>query len=56
VRVARKHLGWYLAGREGGDRCRAAINRAETPAEQIRLIDAFVLQYGCASAAARIAA
>jgi tRNA-dihydrouridine synthase B len=56
VRVARKHLGWYLAGREGGDRCRAAINRAETPAEQIRLIDAFVLQYRCASAAARIAA
>jgi tRNA-dihydrouridine synthase B len=42
VRVARKHLGWYLEGREGSQLYRAAINCAETPAEQIGLIESFI--------------
>lgn len=47
VRVARKHIGWYLAGRVHGDVCRAAINRVETAAEQLALISEFVaLQSG----------
>jgi tRNA-dihydrouridine synthase B len=41
VRVARKHIGWYLAGRPRGEEFRAAINRVETAAEQLELIDAF---------------
>ena len=42
VRVARKHIGWYLAGRPGGDVFRAAINRVETARGQLALIDEFV--------------
>ena len=41
VRVARKHIGWYLAGRPRGEEFRAAINRVETAAAQLELIDAF---------------
>ncbi len=39
VRVARKHLGWYLAGRPGGRELRSRLMRAETAAKQLALID-----------------
>jgi tRNA-dihydrouridine synthase B len=34
VRIARKHLGWYTKGLDGGDAFRREINAAETSAEQ----------------------
>jgi tRNA-dihydrouridine synthase B len=43
VRVARKHLGWYLAGRPGGEALRALINRVESAREQFVLIDEFFM-------------
>ncbi|MFC0269261.1 tRNA dihydrouridine synthase DusB [Kushneria aurantia] len=36
VRVARKHIGWYLAGVRGGEQGRRVFNRIEKPAEQRR--------------------
>ena len=39
VRVARKHLGWYLAERPGGQALRAKLVRADTAAEQLRLLN-----------------
>jgi len=45
VRVARKHIGWYLAGRPRGEEFRAAINRVETAAEQLALIEAFAATF-----------
>jgi tRNA-dihydrouridine synthase B len=41
VRVARKHVGWYLAGRPRGEEFRAANNRVETAAAQLALIDEY---------------
>jgi tRNA-dihydrouridine synthase B len=38
VRVARKHIGWYLEGRSGFAGFRPLINRAETPSEQQQLV------------------
>ena len=38
VRVARKHLGWYLAGRPGGKALRARLVRVDTASEQLRLL------------------
>ena len=49
VRVARKHIGWYLAGRPRGEEFRMAINRVDTAAEQLRLIDAFAAALGDAA-------
>jgi tRNA-dihydrouridine synthase B len=46
VRVARKHIGWYLAGQPRGEEFRAAINRVETAAAQFELIDAFAAALG----------
>jgi tRNA-dihydrouridine synthase B len=40
VRVARKHIGWYLDGRPGAAQWRPAINQAETAAEQLALLAA----------------
>jgi len=42
VRVARKHLGWYLAGRPLGERYRAAFNQALTARAQFDLLDDYV--------------
>lgn len=57
VRVARKHIGWYLAGRPRGEEFRAAINRVETAAAQLELIDAFAVTLdGTAEAGFREAA
>jgi tRNA-dihydrouridine synthase B len=39
VRVARKHLGWYLAGRPGGAALRRELMRAETAERQLDIID-----------------
>jgi tRNA-dihydrouridine synthase B len=41
TRVARKHFGWYLQGRPGGKALRDRLVRVETPAEQLRLLDAW---------------
>ncbi len=41
VRVARKHLGWYLAGRPGGKELRALLVRAESAVAQFRLLDSY---------------
>ncbi|MFT4198402.1 MAG: tRNA dihydrouridine synthase DusB [Pseudoxanthomonas sp.] len=37
VRIARKHLGWYAKDHPESASFRAVVNRAETPAEQLRL-------------------
>ena len=41
VRIARKHIGWYLKGLPAGEEFRAAINRVETVREQLALIERF---------------
>jgi tRNA-dihydrouridine synthase B len=41
VRTARKHLGWYLAGRPGGEALRRTFVRLETPAEQRAAVDRY---------------
>jgi tRNA-dihydrouridine synthase B len=40
VRVARKHIGWYLEHRPGAAAWRQPINRAESPQAQTALVDA----------------
>lgn len=37
VRVARKHIGWYLAGRPDAEQVRKALVRLEDPREQLQL-------------------
>jgi tRNA-dihydrouridine synthase B len=41
VRTARKHLGWYLAGRPGGEDLRRRFVRIESAAEQLAMIDEY---------------
>lgn len=41
VKTARKHLGWYLAGRPGGEALRRNFVRLETPAEQLAAVDGY---------------
>jgi tRNA-dihydrouridine synthase B len=41
VRIARKHLGWYVKGRRDNERFRQIIFRAETPGTQLRLAGEF---------------
>lgn len=41
VRVARKHISWYSKGQPGGSVFRDRVNRVESTAEQLALIDAF---------------
>lgn len=43
VRVARKHFGWYLQGRPGGQALRDRLVRVDTAAEQLGLLDAWTL-------------
>jgi tRNA-dihydrouridine synthase B len=38
VRIARKHLGWYLAGRSGSEEFRRRVVRIENPAEQLAAV------------------
>lgn len=39
LRVARKHFGWYLQGRPGGQSLRDRLVRVESAAEQLTLLD-----------------
>ncbi len=39
VRVARKHIGWYLKGRPDSEQARRELMRADSSAEQFRLLD-----------------
>lgn len=43
VRIARKHLAWYCAGRPGAAAFRAAVNRVERADEQRRLTRRYLL-------------
>lgn len=42
VRIARKHIGWYLSDRPQGALYRSLINRVSTAAEQLALVDRFI--------------
>ena len=42
VRIARKHLGWYLRDQPGGEAFRAAVNRVDSAAEQAALTAGFL--------------
>ena len=50
LRVARKHIGWYLNGRPGGTALRRSLMQVESAAQQLQLIDSYF------SAAYRLAA
>ena len=41
VRTARKHLGWYTEGLEGGAEARREINAAGTSAEQVAIVNRY---------------
>jgi tRNA-dihydrouridine synthase B len=41
LRVARKHIGWYLEGRAGGREARRQLMREETASGQLRLVDRY---------------
>ncbi|MCS4503762.1 tRNA dihydrouridine synthase DusB [Arhodomonas aquaeolei] len=41
VRVARKHIGWYLSGRPGGEAARRGLVRLDDPQEQIGEVERF---------------
>lgn len=41
VRTARKHIGWYLSGRTGGERLRRTFVRIGTAAEQLAIVDGY---------------
>jgi tRNA-dihydrouridine synthase B len=41
VRIARKHVGWYLRQVPGGAVLRALVNRAEQPQQQLQLVGGF---------------
>lgn len=41
VRVARKHIGWYLADQPGGEAARRELVRLTTPQEQLDRVQAF---------------
>ena len=44
VRVARKHIGWYLKGRPGSETPRHRLMRADSAAAQFRLLDDYFRQ------------
>ncbi|MGD9388411.1 MAG: tRNA-dihydrouridine synthase, partial [Gammaproteobacteria bacterium] len=41
VRTARKHLGWYLAGRPGGEALRRSFVRLEDAGAQLDLVEKY---------------
>ncbi|MDX1562350.1 MAG: tRNA dihydrouridine synthase DusB [Gammaproteobacteria bacterium] len=47
VRVARKHVGWYVDALPDGTELRAAFNRLETPRDQLDLIAAYCERLAC---------
>ena len=42
VRVARKHIGWYVKGLAGGDGFRRTMNSLETAPEQLAAVECFL--------------
>ncbi len=44
VRVARKHFGWYLQGRPGGQALRDRLVRVASAREQLGLLDGYFMQ------------
>jgi len=44
VRVARKHIGWYLKDRADSAETRARLMRTETAAEQLNILNSYFLQ------------
>ena len=45
VRIARKHVGWYLSGRPGGEAARRRFNALETADAQCELLQDFFLNH-----------
>lgn len=45
VRIARKHIGWYIGGLEGGEETRREINRMESAAGQYDTLAAFLERF-----------
>jgi len=41
VRIARKHIGWYLKYKRGAASFRQRVNQVDTAKEQLQLIDNF---------------
>ena len=41
VRIARKHLGWYLRDRPGGETLRARLVRVDSAAQQLDLLNGY---------------
>jgi tRNA-dihydrouridine synthase B len=60
VRIARKHIGWYLDGRRGATEVRRLLMRAESGAEQLSLLRSYFLGHKAgaeqAAGAGRLAA
>jgi tRNA-dihydrouridine synthase B len=52
VRVARKHIGWYLEGRPGALEYRSALMHAETPQQQFVLLEQYFAR--CAAGASSL--
>lgn len=44
VRIARKHIGWYLANLPDGENCRKQINQIDNAAQQFDTLAAFLQQ------------
>ena len=44
VRVARKHIGWYLKGRDNSAEARMRLMRADTAAEQFAILNSYFCQ------------
>ncbi|MBL4711258.1 MAG: tRNA dihydrouridine synthase DusB [Gammaproteobacteria bacterium] len=44
VRIARKHIGWYLKGQQGFEAFRQQVNRVDEAATQLELISHFFIQ------------
>jgi tRNA-dihydrouridine synthase B len=44
VRIARKHIGWYLKGLPGFEAIRREVLRTEDTTRQIRLVKAFLAE------------
>jgi tRNA-dihydrouridine synthase B len=42
LRIARKHIGWYTKGVEGGDTFWRSINRVESAGKQVRMLESFL--------------
>ena len=41
LRVARKHIGWYFQGSDGGETFRRSFNQLQTTTEQETMIESY---------------